>query len=52
MGGAAPPTPAAPVGDDPATIIAAIESLAGLHARGILSDDEFATKKAELLARL
>ncbi|MCV7054014.1 SHOCT domain-containing protein [Mycolicibacterium gilvum] len=52
VGGAAPPTPAAPVGDDPATIIAAIESLAGLHARGILSDDEFATKKAELLARL
>jgi hypothetical protein len=37
---------------DPATIVAAIESLAGLHQRGILSDEEFATKKAELLGRL
>lgn len=33
-------------------IIAAIESLAGLHERGILSDAEFATKKTELLSRL
>lgn len=49
----AAPAPAAsgPSGD-PATIIAAIESLAGLHDRGILSDEEFAAKKAELLARL
>jgi hypothetical protein len=37
---------------DPVTIVAAIESLAGLHERGILSDEEFAAKKAELLARL
>ncbi|HEY9415667.1 MAG TPA: SHOCT domain-containing protein [Pseudonocardia sp.] len=37
---------------DSATIIAAIESLAGLHQRGILTDEEFATKKAELLGRL
>ena len=37
---------------DPAAIIAAIESLAGLHERGILSDEEFAAKKSELLARL
>lgn len=37
---------------DATAIVAAIESLAGLHQRGILSDDEFATKKAELLARL
>jgi Short C-terminal domain len=37
---------------DPAAIIAAIESLAGLHQRGILSDEEFATKKADLLDRL
>ncbi|MGK2881475.1 MAG: SHOCT domain-containing protein [Mycobacterium sp.] len=37
---------------DSAAIIAAIESLAGLHQRGILSDEEFATKKAELLGRL
>jgi Short C-terminal domain len=52
----APPTPAAEpsrgASGDPTTIVAAIESLAGLHQRGILSDDEFATKKAELLARL
>lgn len=33
-------------------IFAAIEQLAGLHQRGILSDEEFATKKAELLGRL
>jgi len=30
----------------------ALEKLAALHARGILTDDEFATKKAELLGRL
>lgn len=45
-----PPPPEAP--GDSAAIIAAIESLAGLHQRGILTDQEFATKKAELLARL
>ena len=45
-------TPAPGGAGDPATIVAAIESLAGLHQRGILSDDEFAAKKAELLARL
>jgi hypothetical protein len=33
-------------------IIDAIERLAQLHQRGILSDDEFRTKKAELLSRL
>ncbi|GAB07477.1 SHOCT domain-containing protein [Gordonia amarae] len=33
-------------------IFAAIESLAGLHQRGILTDEEFAAKKAELLGRL
>jgi hypothetical protein len=38
--------------DDSAAIVAAIESLAGLHERGILSDEEFAAKKAELLGRL
>jgi Short C-terminal domain len=46
------PEPAAGPSADPTTIIAAIESLAGLHERGILSDEEFAAKKAELLARL
>ncbi|MET0897307.1 MAG: SHOCT domain-containing protein [Mycobacterium sp.] len=53
---ASPPAPQpqapAPVSGDPATIIAAIESLAGLHERGILSDEEFTAKKTELLARL
>ena len=29
-----------------------LERLAELHGKGILSEDEFATKKAELLARL
>jgi hypothetical protein len=37
---------------DAAVIVAAIESLAGLHKRGILSDEEFAAKKADLLNRL
>lgn len=46
------PAPASTGSSDPASIIAAIESLAGLHERGILSDDEFSAKKAELLGRL
>lgn len=33
-------------------VFAAIERLAGLHAKGLLTDTEFSTKKAELLARL
>ncbi len=37
---------------DHAAVIAAIEALADLHQRGILSDDEFSAKKAELLDRL
>lgn len=40
----------APAGE--VDIFSAIEKLAGLHARGILSDNEFASKKAELLGRL
>lgn len=48
----APAAPSAAGSGDSASIIAAIESLAGLHQRGILSDEEFATKKAELLSRL
>ncbi len=52
---APPMVPAAQVpgssGDSDA-IIAAIESLAGLHQRGILTDEEFAAKKSELLGRL
>jgi hypothetical protein len=47
---AAPQSQAAPdLGGD---IFAMIERLADLHAKGILNDAEFATKKAELLARL
>lgn len=37
---------------DGGDIFAMIGKLAELHAQGILSDNEFATKKAELLARL
>ena len=33
-------------------VFAMIERLAELRAKGVLSDDEFNTKKAELLARL
>ena len=39
---------ATPTGDP----LAAIEKLADLHARGILTDEEFAAKKAELLRRV
>ena len=35
-----------------ADAFATIEKLAQLHAKGILSDEEFAAKKAELLSRL
>ena len=46
------PEPVSGASGDPEAIVAAIESLAGLHQRGILSDEEFAAKKAELLGRL
>jgi len=46
----------APATDSPpaqeADIFSAIERLADLRAKGILSDEEFAQKKAELLSRL
>jgi len=35
-----------------ADVFATIEKLAQLHAKGILSDEEFASKKAELMSRL
>jgi hypothetical protein len=47
-----PTQPPSDAPGDSAAIVAAIESLAGLHERGILSDEEFAAKKAELLSRL
>ena len=59
----APAQPAAAVASEPGVappespggggdVFAAIEKLAGLHSRGILSDAEFNSKKAELLSRL
>lgn len=44
-------TAAPPVGPK-VDILATIEKLAELHRKGILSDEEFATKKTELLSRL
>ena len=46
------PEPASGASGDAGAIVAAIESLASLHERGILSDEEFAAKKTELLGRL
>jgi len=44
------PPPPGDAGDE--QIFARIERLADFHARGILSDEEYTAKKAELLARL
>jgi hypothetical protein len=44
--------PQAPAGVDADDIFTKIERLAGLHSKGILSDDEFTAKKTELLQRL
>lgn len=51
---APPPSDASDSNASPSSqdIIGQIERLAQLHQRGILSDDEFRTKKAELLSRL
>jgi Short C-terminal domain len=49
---AAPPAPRAGETGEEADIFAKIERLADLHRKGILSEQEFAAKKAELLARL
>lgn len=43
------PRPAGPPSGD---VLATLERLAELHGRGVLTDQEFAAKKAELLARL
>jgi hypothetical protein len=46
-------TPAAPAAGRPeGDIFVALERLAGLRDKGILTDEEFAAKKAEMLARL
>jgi len=44
------PNSPSPAGDS--EILETIEKLAGLRDKGILSDEEFATKKAELLSRI
>lgn len=51
------PPPALPpatstISTEEADILTRIRALADLHAEGILTDDEFTTKKAELLARI
>ncbi|HEU4460435.1 MAG TPA: SPFH domain-containing protein [Methylibium sp.] len=53
-GGAAsaPQQPAAPAAIAPDQVMATIEKLAELKAKGILSDEEFSAKKAELLKKL
>ncbi|MCI4661636.1 MAG: SHOCT domain-containing protein [Neomegalonema sp.] len=44
--------PEADHGQDPQSILDALERLGALHQSGILTQEEFETKKAELLARL
>jgi hypothetical protein len=44
-----PPTASTEAEDD---IFAKIERLAQLHAKGILTDEEYSSKKADLLGRL
>jgi len=51
--GAAPAAPAAaPAGVRPEDVMATIEKLADLKAKGILTEEEFSSKKAELLKKL
>lgn len=45
-------TPPASAAAEESDIFAKIERLAALHAKGILSDQEYQSKKAELLARI
>jgi membrane protease subunit (stomatin/prohibitin family) len=45
-------TAAAPAGIRPEEVMATLEKLGELKAKGILTDEEFATKKAELLKKL
>lgn len=41
------PSPAAPAGDD---LVSKLQQLGQLHQSGVLSDDEFAAAKAQLLS--
>ena len=50
--GAAPAAAAAPAGVRPDEVMATLEKLAELKSKGILTEDEFNTKKAELLKKL
>ena len=52
QGGAAQAAPAAVLGVKPEDVMATLEKLADLKAKGILTEDEFASKKAELLKKL
>ena len=49
---AAAPVAAAPVGMKPEDVMATLEKLADLKAKGILTEEEFSAKKAELLKKL
>jgi hypothetical protein len=49
---AAQPERAAPARTDAGAVLVALERLGDLHQRGVLTDEEFAAKKAELLSRL
>jgi membrane protease subunit (stomatin/prohibitin family) len=51
-GGAAAAQAAAAAGVKPEDVMVTIEKLAELKAKGILTDEEFAAKKAELLKKL
>ncbi|MBN9204963.1 SPFH domain-containing protein [Methylibium petroleiphilum] len=52
QGGGAAAASAAPAAIAPDQVMATIEKLADLKAKGILTDEEFAAKKAELLKKL
>jgi len=52
QGGGAPAQAAAAVGIQPDEIMATLEKLGDLKAKGILTDEEFSAKKAELLKKL
>ena len=51
-GGAAAAAAAQPVGLKPDEVMATLEKLADLKAKGILTEEEFSSKKAELLKKL
>jgi membrane protease subunit (stomatin/prohibitin family) len=52
QGGAQPAATAAPVGVKPDDVMATLEKLGELKTKGILTQEEFDTKKAELLKKL